>query len=102
MVRAIDRQETILQSNITERIQQTQQQHPDIQQRYFETQLRQEHKKKLQRILESEEKEPVHFREEGKKRHEEQQRRDQNPRAASPDESFSDHDEEHGHIDIKV
>jgi len=102
VVRAIDRQESILQSNITERIQQIQQQHPDIQQRYFEIQLRQEHKKKLQRVSESDEKEPVHSREEGKKRHDESQRKDESTRAISLDESSSDPDDQHGHIDIKV
>ena len=42
MVRALDVQQTILQSNAVERVQQIQQQHPDIQQRYFRDQLNKE------------------------------------------------------------
>ena len=35
MVRAIDAQQVILQSNMAEKVQQIQQQNPDMQQRYF-------------------------------------------------------------------
>ncbi len=43
MVSAIEKQ--ILQSQVMERIQQVQQQHPDMQQQYFNVQLSQERRK---------------------------------------------------------
>jgi hypothetical protein len=46
MVRAIDMQQVITQAFPVEKVQQTQQQHPDIQQRYFDIKLNEE-----QRIL---------------------------------------------------
>ena len=67
MVRAIDQRESVLQSNIAERIQQVQQRNPDVQQRYFEVQLRQEHRKRLQQVVEAEEKEAVRFQGESKR-----------------------------------
>ena len=42
MVRAIDAQQVILQSNMAEKVQQIQQQNPDMQQRYFALQLSEE------------------------------------------------------------
>jgi hypothetical protein len=42
MVRSLDVQQIILQSNAVERVQQVQQQHPDLQQRYFSDQLNNE------------------------------------------------------------
>ncbi len=101
MVRAIERQESILQSNITERIQQIQQQHSDIQRRHFEIQLSQEHRKKLQTITEFEENEPLRFREEGEKRQRDPERRGADTKAGSPCER-SGEEAEPGHIDIKV
>ena len=101
MVRPIERQESILQSSITERMQQIQQQHPDIQKRHFELLLSQEHRKKLQTITESEENEPLHFKEEGEKRQRDEHRRGPDARAGSPQE-LSSEQAEHGHIDIKI
>jgi hypothetical protein len=42
MVRSLDVQQILLQSNAVERVQQVQQQHPDVQQRYFAEQLNKE------------------------------------------------------------
>jgi hypothetical protein len=53
MVSAIERQ--ILQSKVIERIQQVQQQHPDLQQQYFEVHLGQERRRMTKKINESEE-----------------------------------------------
>jgi hypothetical protein len=101
MVRAIDRHESILQSTLTERIQQIQQQHPDVQQRYFEVQLNQEHRKMLQKINEPEEKDPVHLQGEGKRQHRDQPKEDKNTSKDPMDEPSSDPDHP-GHIDIKA
>jgi hypothetical protein len=104
MVRAIDRHESILQSPLTERIQQIQQQHPDLQQRYFEVQLSQEHRKMLQRINESEEKEPVHLNAEGERQPKDHPREGHHASQGQPEDlpSDPDHPEHSGHIDIKV
>ncbi len=45
MLRSINLPQGLLQANMVERIQQTQQQHPDMQQRYFESALAQERKR---------------------------------------------------------
>jgi hypothetical protein len=44
MVRAVDIQQVLIQSNSVERVQQAQQQHPDLQQRYLEVQIKEERK----------------------------------------------------------
>ena len=57
MVRSLDVQQIILQSNATERIQQVQQRHPDVQQQYFGDQLDKEKtvlKEKIKNLEESE------------------------------------------------
>ncbi|MCX5855181.1 MAG: hypothetical protein NTZ24_11565 [Deltaproteobacteria bacterium] len=102
MVRAIDRQESILQSNMTERIQQVQQQHSDMQQRYFDIQLSQERRKMLQKVKESEEAERAHPKEkEGKKHRKDQQKKNETLMASLPEDT-SDNQDERSHIDIKV
>lgn len=53
MVNAIERQ--VLQSQVMERIQQVQQQHPDMQQQYFKIQFGQERRKLKKKVNESEE-----------------------------------------------
>ncbi len=45
MLRSINLPQGLLQANLVERIQQTQQQHPDVQQRYFEIALAKEQKR---------------------------------------------------------
>ena len=54
MVRSIDVQQVLLQTNSLERVQQTQQQHPDVQQRYFEDQLSKERKNLKKKVPGSE------------------------------------------------
>lgn len=50
MSSSVDTQHSILQTSIAERVQQVQQQHPDMQQRYFENELRQERIRRLQKV----------------------------------------------------
>lgn len=99
MVSAIERQ--ILQSKVIERIQQVQQQHPDLQQQYFEVQLAQERRRMMKKINESEETYHVDIGEEGKKH---QQDRQDNRETTEPhiDVEASVEQEPHSHIDIKV
>lgn len=53
MVRPIDVQQVIIQSNPVEKIQQTQQRHPDMQQRYFDIELQKERASNKEKIKES-------------------------------------------------
>ena len=64
MVRSVDVQQVILQLNSIERVQQVQQQHPDVQQRYFEDQLSKEKKEVKEKVQQSEELDYVLIREE--------------------------------------
>jgi len=50
MVRSVDMQQVLLQTNSVERVQQVQQQHPDVQQRYFENQLNKEKKELKKKV----------------------------------------------------
>ena len=101
MVRGIERQESIIQTNLAERIQQIQQQHPDLQQRYFQIQLSQERRKLLHKVNESADSYKATIGdEEGKKNH----RDETNKRETSPDSHQEDPSgrEPQSHIDIEV
>ena len=99
MVSAIERQ--ILQSKVIERIQQVQQQHPDLQQQYFEIHLSQERRKMKKKINESEEMYHVELSEEGKKDQKERQKKHETTEPGGDGEASSEQ-EQHDHIDIKV
>lgn len=49
-MRSLDVNQVILQTNAVERVQQVQQQHPDVQQRYFKDQLRKEEKELKEKV----------------------------------------------------
>jgi hypothetical protein len=102
MVSPVDRQQSILQSNITERVQQTQQQHPDMQQRYFEIQLGQERKKMLHKVKDSEEADRIQLRQdESRKQQQDNQKNDEDqPRDMSG--ILSDDPDQGSHIDIQA
>lgn len=59
MLRSIDVQHVILQSNSAERVQQVQQQHPDMQQKYFEIELNKERQQQKEKVGQSEENEQL-------------------------------------------
>jgi hypothetical protein len=97
---SIDRQQSILQSNIMERIQQVQQQHPDMQQRYFENHLSQERIKKLHKINDFDEMDRTPLRDKKERgRHKHQQRKNE---AQELHAKTSTDQDEPGHIDIKI
>jgi hypothetical protein len=102
MVSPIDRQQSILQSQITERVQQGQQQHPDMQQRYFDIQLGHERKKMLHKVKESEEADHIKLRddESRKQQHDQQKNDEDQPRDISG--RLSDDPDQGSHIDIKA
>lgn len=102
MISAIDQQQSIMQAKIIERIQQVQQQHPDMQQQYFEIQLSQERHKMMKKINESEDMYRIkESEEEGEKRKKDQQKRHETAEPDIDGEASTDQ-EQHGHIDIKV
>lgn len=54
-MRSLDVNQVILQTNAVERVQQVQQQHPDVQQRYFKDQLRKEEKELKEKVRDTRE-----------------------------------------------
>ena len=68
MLKSINLPQGLLQANVVERIQQTQQQSPDMQQRYFELTLAKEQKKAEERVRDSQKAENVIIREENSSR----------------------------------
>jgi hypothetical protein len=99
MVNLIERQ--ILQSKIIDRIQQIQQQHPDMQQQYFEIQLNQERRKMVKKVNESKEMYKARIEEEGKKQQKDQQKKHETAEPGIDGEAASEQAQD-SHIDIKV
>jgi hypothetical protein len=103
MVRAIDAQQVILQSNMAEKIQQIQQQNPDMQQRYFALHLSEQDRLLKEKVKQSEEAEKAAIKEKEERKG---GRKAKDQRAAENAESLAaDGDtgsEEGGHINIKV
>ncbi|MEA3415466.1 MAG: hypothetical protein U9R02_04805 [Thermodesulfobacteriota bacterium] len=79
MVRSLDVQQVLLQSNAVERVQQVQQQQADIQQRYFGVQLAKEKRNLKEKVKDLEETEKLMIREE-----EERSKKEKNPGENSP------------------
>lgn len=99
MVSAIEKQ--ILQSKVIERIQQVQQQHPDLQQQYFEVHLSKERHRMNKKINEPVEMYHIDLSEEGKKDQKERQKKHGSTESVGDGEASSEQDQQ-GHIDIKV
>jgi hypothetical protein len=99
MVSAIERQ--ILQSNVIERIQQVQQQHPDLQQQYFEVHLNKERRKMTKKINESVEMYHIELGEERKNQQKDRQKEHETTEPDGDGEASSEQ-EQHCHIDVKV
>jgi hypothetical protein len=101
MVRAIDAQQVILQSSTAEKIQQIQQQNPDMQQRYFALHLSEQDRVLKGKIKKSEESEKAAIKEkeehEGGRKTKEQHSRE-NPVACEDGELEGEGE----NIDIKV
>ncbi|MEN6469427.1 MAG: hypothetical protein ABFD45_10820 [Smithella sp.] len=105
MVRAIDVQQSILQTTSTEKIQQIQQQHADMQQRYFQLKLSEEDRLAQEEIRQFEEAEKAKIREKQEKEGNRQRKgADQHPNRRM--EFLSDENDESsdegGVINIKV
>ena len=99
MVSAIERQ--ILQSNVIERIQQTQQKHPDLQQQYFEVHLNKERHKMTKKINEFVEMYHIDHGEERKNQQKDRQKENETTEPDGDGEAPNEQDQ-HCHIDVKV
>jgi hypothetical protein len=102
MLRSVDIKQILVQSNSMERVQQTQQQHPEMQQRYLDIQLSEEKKllKENVRSAESAEEKRVTDRKEREGSHRDAGERE-HPRKGTPDPDAEDTGQG-GHVDIRV
>ncbi|MDA3834069.1 MAG: hypothetical protein PF495_11800 [Spirochaetales bacterium] len=99
-VRSLDVQQTLLQSNAVERVQQVQQQQADVQQRHFEAQLAEEKRELREKVKDLEKAEQLRIKEEegrGKK----EENHGENSAKKKKDRSVAD-DEPGGKVDIRV
>jgi len=101
MVRAIERHESILQTNMAERIQQIQQQHPDLQQRYFQIQINQERHKLLKKPNAPDEAFEAAIGEDGGRKKQQDEQKKKAPLPVMHAEAKSE-SEQQSHIDIEV
>lgn len=104
MVRAIDAQQVILQSNRVEKVQQIQQQNPDMQQRYFALHLSEQDRLLKEKVKQSEESEKAAIKEEEERKNG-RKNKDQHLKENPEILALSEEDEseaEGGHINIKV
>jgi hypothetical protein len=105
MLRAVDVQQVLLQSSSVERVQQTQQQQSDMQQRYFEVQTGEEKKISKEKIKHSEEAEHAEIKKEEekrRKRNRELSLRGEPTTAPCGEDEESPEDDQGGRIDIRV
>ena len=104
MVRAIDAQQVILQSSMVEKVQQIQQQNPDMQQRYFALHLSEQDRILKEKVKKSDEADKTRIKEKedqqsGRKSKEQNAKDDQETITVTGE---SDFEEEGAHINIKV
>ena len=98
MLRAIDIQHILVQSNSMERVQQTQQQNPELRQRYLDVQAKEEKKLSKETVKNTEESKRARVQE--KEEHEESKR---NAAEQHKERDPQDHEDEYndeGHGDI--
>jgi hypothetical protein len=100
MVSAIEKQ--ILQSQVMDRIQQVQQQHPDMQQQYFNIQLSQERRKLKKKVNESDEIYHARVGEDDWERQQQDHPRQQETPEQEVEGKASGEQKQPDHIDIKV
>ena len=103
VIKAIDAQQVIIQTEKANRVQQVDRQHPEMQQRYLDIQAREEKKLLQKAIKHSEEAAHTLIRDEKEK----EKRREQQRRQGQASERFGENEEEDmpeegGHINIRV
>lgn len=104
MLRAVDVKQVLLQTHSMEKVQQTQQQHPDMQQRYLDIQLTEERKLLQETVDHPGDTEETRIRK--KKEREEKRRaaggRREKGRKARPEPGDNADGPQGTHIDIRV
>jgi hypothetical protein len=103
MVRAIDAQQSIIQMHPAEKVQQIQQQHGDMQQRYFQMELSEQDRIFREKVKQSEESEKAIIKEKEEQKDKRQGKDKQNSQTTGQliaEEAESA--DEGGHINIKV
>lgn len=100
MVSAIEKQ--VLQSQVMERIQQVQQQHPDMQQHYFKIQFGQDRRKLKKKVNESDQIHHTLVNGEERKKQQQDAPREEESAEPSVEGSAAGEQKHHDHIDIKV
>jgi len=104
MIRAVDIKQILVQSNSMERVQQAQQQHPEMQQRYLDIQLSEENKLLKESVKNAQEADEARV---GKKEEQESPRRNAKDRREhgkpeAPDQEDSGDGLQGTHVDIRV
>jgi len=105
MVRPIDMNQGITQAYATEKVQKVQQEHPDMQQRYFSLQLQEEKKRQSEKVPDTEEaKKKIIDAHQEKNREKNKKRSDKNPNHVEDghDADSSMMPEQGAHIDIEA
>jgi len=104
MLRAVDMQQVLLQSHTSEKVQQTLQQHPDRQQRYFELHLQEEKKLLKEKVKDSEEVDhaAIHEQQEREGRRDAREENSEEKSKTDQPAAASDEDEGVHHINIRV
>lgn len=100
MVSAIEKQ--VLQSQVMERIQQVQQQHPDMQQQYFKIQFGQDRRKLNKKVNESDHINHTTVGEKEEKNKQKDHPREQQSAEQTEEGTVVSEHKQHDHIDIKV
>lgn len=106
MVRPIDAQQSILQSHSMEKVQNVQQQHPDMQQRYLNIQLTEERRLQKEKVKDLEQRDAAVIKDTFEQ---EERKREMKDQQAKEDQEPLEHDENPdeeplpgSHIDIKA
>jgi hypothetical protein len=107
MLRAVDLQQVLMQTTSVERIQQTQQQQSELQQRYVATHASEEKKLLKEKVKESDESDKARMRREEERERKRRMARDHQMAEDRPNQNLSEEEsleaEEHGgRINIRV
>ncbi|RZB34932.1 MAG: hypothetical protein SRB1_00700 [Desulfobacteraceae bacterium Eth-SRB1] len=102
MVRSLDMQQVLLQSNAVERVQQVQQQQTDVQQRHFGAQLAGEKRELREKVKDLEETEKVMLREEEERGKKEKKPEENSAKKKKDSVAAPSTDEHSGKVDIRV
>jgi len=104
MVRSLDVQQILLQSNAVERVQQVQQHQADTQQRHFEAQLAEEQRELREKVKDPEEAHRLRLKEKEDNggRRDSEKKGAKNKKTGADGDSEASVEESEGKIDIRV